>query len=98
VIAVRKRGGHLDLEAAWQKLGGLGVNECLVEGGGGLAAALLRAGLVDRMHFFLAPLLIGADGRAVLAGLGVKRLRDALRPKSWTARRLGPDLHCLAEW
>jgi diaminohydroxyphosphoribosylaminopyrimidine deaminase/5-amino-6-(5-phosphoribosylamino)uracil reductase len=55
VIPVRKRGEHLDLAAAWQELGGLGVNECLVEGGGGLAAALLRAGLVDRMHFFLAP-------------------------------------------
>jgi len=98
VVPVRKRGEHLDLAAAWQALGRLGVNECLVEGGGGLAAALLRAGLVDRMHFFLAPLLIGADGRAVLAGLGVLRLREALRPKSWTVRRLGPDLHCLAEW
>lgn len=98
VVAVRKRGEHLDLEAAWRELGNLGVNECLVEGGGGLAAALLRAGLVDRMHFFLAPLLIGADGRAVLAGLGVSRLRDALRPKRLSVRRLGPDLHCLAEW
>jgi len=98
VVPVRKRGEHLDLAAAWQELGRLGVNECLVEGGGGLAAALLRAGLVDRMHFFLAPLFIGADGRAVLAGLGVLRLREALRPKRFTVRRLGPDLHCLAEW
>jgi len=98
VIAVRQRGDHLDLAAAWRELGRLGVNECLVEGGGGLAAALLRAGLVDRMHFILAPLLIGGDGRAVLAGLGVLRLREALRPKRWTARRLGPDLHCLLEW
>jgi len=98
VIEVRKRGPHLDLAAAWQALGRLGVNECLVEGGGGLAAALLRAGLVDRMHFFVAPLLIGGDGRAVLGGLGVRRLREALHPKSWTVRRVGPDLHCLAEW
>jgi len=98
VIPVRKRGAQLDLGAAWQELGHLGVNECLVEGGGGLAAALLAAGLVDRMHFFLAPLLIGGDGRAVLASLGVERLREALRPKRFTARRLGPDLHCLAEW
>jgi diaminohydroxyphosphoribosylaminopyrimidine deaminase/5-amino-6-(5-phosphoribosylamino)uracil reductase len=98
VVPVRKRGGHLDLAAAWRELGRLGVNECLVEGGGGLAAALLRAGLVDRMHFFLAPLLIGADGRAVLAGLGVVRLREALRPKRFTVRRLGPDLHCVSEW
>ncbi len=98
VVPVRTRDGHLDLAAAWQALGRLGVNECLVEGGGGLAAALLRAGLVDRMHFFLAPLLIGADGRAVLAGLGVVRLREALRPRRFSVRRLGPDLHCVSEW
>ncbi len=98
VVSVRKRGAHLDLAAAWQALARLGVNECLVEGGGGLAAALLRAGLVDRMHFFLAPLFIGGDGRAVLADLGVLRLREALHPKRFTVRRMGPDLHCLAEW
>ncbi len=98
VIPVRERGRQLDIEAAWQALGELGVNECLVEGGGGLAAALLRVGLVDRMHFFLAPLLIGSDGRAVLAGLGVSRLREALRPKRFRVRTLGPDIHCLGEW
>lgn len=98
VLPVRKRGAHLDIEAAWQALGALGVNECLVEGGGGLAAALLRARLVDRMHFFLAPLFIGSDGRAVLAGLGVTRLGEALRPQSFSVRRLGPDVHCTAEW
>ncbi len=98
VVRVRKRGARLDLGAAWRELGRLGVNECLVEGGGGLASALLAAGLVDRMHFFLAPLLIGGDGRAVLGGLGVERLREALRPVRFDARRLGPDLHCVAEW
>jgi diaminohydroxyphosphoribosylaminopyrimidine deaminase/5-amino-6-(5-phosphoribosylamino)uracil reductase len=99
VLPVRRgRDGHLDLAAAWRALGGRGVNEILVEGGGGLAAALLRVGLVDRMHFFLAPLLIGGDGRAVLAALGVERLREALRPSSISARRLGPDLHVVAEW
>jgi riboflavin biosynthesis pyrimidine reductase len=50
------------------------------------------------MHFFLAPLLIGGDGGAVLAALGVERLREALRPSSISARRLGPDLHVVAEW
>ena len=98
VIPVPVRGGRLDLAAAWRRLGALGLNEVLVEGGGGLAAALLRAGLVDRMHLFLAPLLIGGDGAAVLGGLGVERLGSALRPTRFETRRLGPDLHCLAEW
>ena len=98
VVAVRGRADRIDLGAAWRTLAELGVNDLLVEGGGGLAAALLRAGLVDRMHFFLAPLLIGGDGAAVLGALGVGKLAQALRPVRFTTRRLGPDLHCVAEW
>jgi len=98
VLPVASRAGHLDLRAAWRALGRAGVNDLLVEGGGELAAQLLRAGLVDRMHFFLAPLLIGGDGRAVLGALGVGRLAQALRPVRFSWRRLGPDLHAIAEW
>ena len=98
VVPVRMRGEHLDLRAAWRALGRLGANDLLVEGGGGLGAALLRAGLVDRLHLLLAPLLIGGDGRAVLGSLGVDRLAQALRPRNLHTRRLGPDLLILAEW
>lgn len=98
VVEVHARAGHLELGAAWRELGRLGVGDLLVEGGGGLAAALLRARLVDRMHFFLAPLLIGADGVPVLGQLGVARLVDALRPARLSWHRLGPDLHVTAEW
>jgi diaminohydroxyphosphoribosylaminopyrimidine deaminase/5-amino-6-(5-phosphoribosylamino)uracil reductase len=98
VIGVAARGGHLDLRRAWRVLGSRGVNEVLVEGGGGLAAALLRAGLVDRLQLFLAPLLIGGDGRAVLAALGVERLAGALRPEVTGVRRIGDDLLLTADW
>ena len=98
LVEVPARAGHLELGAAWRELGRLGVGDLLVEGGGGLAAALLRAQLVDRMHFFLAPLLIGADGVPVLGKLGVARLADALRPARLSWHRLGPDLHVTAEW
>ena len=91
------RSGHLDLRRAWRKLGALGVNDLLVEGGGGLAAALLRADLVDRLHLFLAPTLIGGDGREVLASLGVRRLRNARALREVRVRRLGPDLLLSAE-
>jgi diaminohydroxyphosphoribosylaminopyrimidine deaminase/5-amino-6-(5-phosphoribosylamino)uracil reductase len=98
VVPVSAREGHLDLRAAWRALGHLGVNDLLVEGGGQLAAALLRARLVDRMHFFVAPVIIGGDGRPVLAGLGVTRLANAFRPPRISWHRLGPDLHGIAEW
>jgi diaminohydroxyphosphoribosylaminopyrimidine deaminase/5-amino-6-(5-phosphoribosylamino)uracil reductase len=49
----------------------------LVEGGGTLAAGLIGAGLVDRVAWFHAPLLIGGDGRPAIGSLGVDRLREA---------------------
>jgi diaminohydroxyphosphoribosylaminopyrimidine deaminase/5-amino-6-(5-phosphoribosylamino)uracil reductase len=98
VVTCRTRDGHLDLRAAWRRLGALGMNELLVEGGGGLGAALLRARLVDRLHLFLAPALIGGDGRALLGPLGVDRLHQALRPRTFSVRRLGGDVLVEMEW
>jgi diaminohydroxyphosphoribosylaminopyrimidine deaminase/5-amino-6-(5-phosphoribosylamino)uracil reductase len=98
VVPVRLREGRIDLKAAWRALGRVGTNEILVEGGGGLAAALLRAGLVDELHLFLAPRLIGGDGRAVLGSLGVERLRGALDLPPLKVRRVGRDLLLHARW
>ena len=44
----------------------------LLEGGAGLAAAALRARVVDRVFFFLAPKLIGGDGVPMIGPLGVR--------------------------
>ncbi|MCE2390076.1 MAG: bifunctional diaminohydroxyphosphoribosylaminopyrimidine deaminase/5-amino-6-(5-phosphoribosylamino)uracil reductase RibD [Proteobacteria bacterium] len=97
LIDVGARDGHLNLAAAWRRLARLGVCDLLVEGGGGLAAALLRAKLVDRVHFFTAPLLIGADGAPALDVLGVGALADAVRLGRVRTRRLGADWLVVAE-
>jgi diaminohydroxyphosphoribosylaminopyrimidine deaminase/5-amino-6-(5-phosphoribosylamino)uracil reductase len=98
LMRVAARRGRVDLRAAWRRLGSCGVNEVLVEGGGGLAAALLRAGLVDRFYLLLAPRLIGGDGAALIGSLGVDRLAQALRLPPPRLRRLGDDLLLVMEW
>lgn len=89
----RDRSGHLDLAEALVKLAEAGLTTVLVEGGGGLAAALLRAGLVDEVHWFLAPRLIGGEGRPALGALEVARLEEALRLDALRVERSGSDLH-----
>ncbi len=69
----------VDLDAGMRALGSAGVTRLLVEGGGTLAAALLRADLVDHIEWFTAPLVIGGDGVASVAGFGLERLDDAKR-------------------
>jgi diaminohydroxyphosphoribosylaminopyrimidine deaminase/5-amino-6-(5-phosphoribosylamino)uracil reductase len=51
-----------------------------LEGGPTLAAAFLRAGLVDRIVAYVAPMLLGA-GRAAVADLGIATIGEALRPQ-----------------
>lgn len=91
LLPVRVRRGRLDLAAALERLAEEGLTEILVEGGGELAAALVRADLVDEIHWFVAPRLLGTEARASLGTLGVERLRDAPRLELARARRCGAD-------
>ncbi len=93
LLMVPKRGDKLDLVRALQTLAREGLTEILLEGGGALAAALLRAGLVDEVHWFVAPKLIGGDGRAALAALGIERLADAVQFETMHTKRLGEDFY-----
>jgi len=93
VLELPCSGEHLDLRRALRRLGQEGLTEILVEGGGRLAAGLLRASLVDELHWFTAPVLIGADGRAALGALGVQTLAAAPRLADVLLRRVGADAH-----
>jgi diaminohydroxyphosphoribosylaminopyrimidine deaminase / 5-amino-6-(5-phosphoribosylamino)uracil reductase len=76
--------GPLDEELA--RLGLEGVQSLLLEGGPTLATAFLEAGLVDKLHVFVAP---------VLGGAGPRLLGDLTAPMSLSrldARRVGDDI------
>jgi diaminohydroxyphosphoribosylaminopyrimidine deaminase/5-amino-6-(5-phosphoribosylamino)uracil reductase len=72
-------GERMDIGAVMAALAARGLTRVLVEGGGALAAALLRARLVDRLVWFQAPLLIGGDGLPAIADLGLDALADCPR-------------------
>lgn len=67
------------------------VDHLLVEGGAETAAAFLRAGLVDRLLLYRAPIIIGA-GLAGIGDIGLMDLADAHgRWRLTDQRRLGVD-------
>jgi diaminohydroxyphosphoribosylaminopyrimidine deaminase / 5-amino-6-(5-phosphoribosylamino)uracil reductase len=84
--------GGIDFKSAVTALGERGITRVLVEGGGQLAAALVRARLVDRLAWFHAPLLIGGDGIPAIAGFGLEAMTDAPRFERLTTETIGGDL------
>jgi diaminohydroxyphosphoribosylaminopyrimidine deaminase/5-amino-6-(5-phosphoribosylamino)uracil reductase len=72
-------GGGTDLDRVLDELGRRDVLSAMIEAGPALAAAALRAGVVDELWWFHAPLVIGGDGVAAVAAFGVDAIAGALR-------------------
>lgn len=57
---------------------GLGVRHLMIEGGAGVSAAFLAAGLVDELYIYTAPTLLGS-GISAVGDIGVSTLAQASR-------------------
>ncbi len=69
----------------------LDAHYLIIEGGARTASAFLKAGLVDRVMLYRAPIIIGA-GKACLADIGLEKLADAQgRWRQCDTRQLGSD-------
>lgn len=84
--------GALDMATMLQALGARGLTRVFCEGGGALASALLRAGLVDDLLVFAAGRLIGAEGRAGIGPLGLDALAEAPQFRLRALRPVGGDV------
>ena len=67
-----------------------GCTSVLIEGGGELLGSVFDARLVDRVQFYIAPLLCG--GPHVIGGCGAASTADSLQLKNVSYRRCGPDV------
>jgi diaminohydroxyphosphoribosylaminopyrimidine deaminase/5-amino-6-(5-phosphoribosylamino)uracil reductase len=93
VLMAPSRGGHAEPRAVARLLARAGLTDVLLEGGGALAAAWLRAGIVDEVHWFVSARLLGGDARPALGGLAVARLADAVALEAPLVRRIGGDVY-----
>lgn len=84
--------GRPSVTASLAALKRRGVSSVLIEGGGQVAASFLRAGVVDRLEWFRAPILLGGEGRPCVAGLALARLADAPGFRRLAVEPCGDDL------
>jgi diaminohydroxyphosphoribosylaminopyrimidine deaminase/5-amino-6-(5-phosphoribosylamino)uracil reductase len=81
-----------DIGAALRALRARGIQSLLVEGGAGIASALMDAGLVDRLVIFQAPIVLGAGSLQVFARAASRTVRDAPRFPVLRRQEFGDDL------
>lgn len=93
-LLLPEHNGHLDLLALMMQLGKQQINSIWVEAGPTLAGALLQAGLVDELIFYMAPKLLGDSARGLCRLPGLEKLADAPHFKFSEIRQTGDDI-CL---
>jgi len=94
-FSLPRDGERLDLRALLAQLAQREINEVQVEAGATLSGALLRAGLVDEVLLYLAPVLLGDAGRPMFADLGIDSMADRYGMQVVETRQVGSDLRLL---
>ncbi|MDD5035353.1 MAG: bifunctional diaminohydroxyphosphoribosylaminopyrimidine deaminase/5-amino-6-(5-phosphoribosylamino)uracil reductase RibD [Methylococcaceae bacterium] len=84
--------GRVDLNAVLDLLGRLEFNEIMVEAGSILNGALLQTGLVDEWMIYLAPCILGDEGRGLFRLPGLSRMSDRFDLSLIESRQVGRDL------
>lgn len=92
VQQVAAEDGRPAISAVLSALTATGATSVLIEGGGRVAASFLKAGAVDRLEWFRAPILLGGEGRACVAGLALAKLADAPKFRRLSVQVVGDDL------
>lgn len=90
--------GRCDLRQVLRWLGGHQVSSLLVEGGGEVHWSFLREGLAQRLHAFVAPLILGGrEAVHAVGGTGFASPQEAVRVRFGELRRLEDDLVLVGE-
>ncbi len=92
VEVVRHEGSRRDPITTLEELGSRALQSVLIEGGARVASRFLDAGLIDKVTFFIAPVLIGGrEAPSALAGNGAATIAEAIRLESIDITQHGQD-------
>jgi diaminohydroxyphosphoribosylaminopyrimidine deaminase/5-amino-6-(5-phosphoribosylamino)uracil reductase len=85
--------GKVSMPLLMEELARMGMTNVLVEGGARTNAEALRAGVVDKVMFFIAPKILGGDdAKGSIGGTSPESLDDAILLYDTHYTRLGEDL------
>lgn len=93
IILGRARNGKVDLAHLLKLIGSFGIASVLIEGGAEVHASALKAGIVDKVVLFMAPMFMtGHDSLCSIGGTSPLRLDRATKLRRVSSRFVGEDL------
>ncbi|KIF54537.1 bifunctional diaminohydroxyphosphoribosylaminopyrimidine deaminase/5-amino-6-(5-phosphoribosylamino)uracil reductase RibD [Vibrio owensii] len=91
------KNGQVDLAATLKAVAsGTHINHLWVEAGATLASSLIKANLVDELIVYLAPKLMGSDGRGLIGALGLTEMAQVIDLTITDVRMVGEDIRITA--
>lgn len=92
VLICPRRQGHIHLEWLFKELAKREVTSILIEGGAHVIGCALKENLVDKMHIYLAPKIIGSQkALSSVVGLNILKIGKAIQLKNVTIQKIGED-------
>ncbi len=92
IIVCEELDGRVSMSDLLKKLGKMGIQSILLEGGSRLAGEMVKRALIDEFAIFIAPKLLGSDGFAPLSMLGITSMDKAIKLEFGQVSRIGQDI------
>lgn len=93
IIETPSKNGRVDLNLLMKKLGKSKIDSILLEGGSELNYAALEEGIVDKVHSFIAPKIIGGNtAKTPVGGQGKAYMKDAINLEHIDIHSFGEDI------
>ena len=93
VVIVKSKNKKVDLNELMKKLALMGVTSVMIEGGSEVNASALEAGIVDKIIYFIAPIIIGGkNAKTAVGGRGIKYLNETIKLREIKVKKIGSDM------
>jgi len=93
VIFIGEKDNRVDLNLLMQTLGEKGIDGILLEGGATLNYAALESQIIDEVHAYIAPKLIGGyDAKTPVGGKGIEKMKDAVNLQNIHFENIADDI------
>lgn len=93
ILVCKAKNKRVDLHDLLQKLGEMQIDSLLLEGGSSLNFSALESGIVNRIHCYIAPKLVGGkQAKTPIGGQGINDIANAVKLKLISSELIGNDI------